>query len=120
MCCEIVDCICIVGVLNVEYKFLDDVYYYVKGIYMKYEDGDFVLCEFYDFQDVGLFGNDEIIYVNDQIKEFIFFDIDVFYQYFIQESINEIIMFSVGGRNMFDKIWILDYEYVCLKFEEDF
>ncbi|MEC8228453.1 MAG: TonB-dependent receptor plug domain-containing protein, partial [Pseudomonadota bacterium] len=116
---EIADRTRTAGALNVEYKPSDDAYYYVKGTYTKYEDGDFALREFYDFQDAGSFGNDEIIYVNDQTKEFILSDIDVFHQHFIQESTNETTTFSVGGRNTFDKTWILDYEYARSKSEED-
>ncbi|MDC8829690.1 TonB-dependent receptor [Alteromonas gilva] len=116
---EIADRTRTAGALNVEYMPSEDAYYYVKGTYTKYDDGDFALREFYDFQDAGSFGNDEILFVDEQTKEFVLSDIDVFHQHFIQESTNETTTFSLGGRNTFAKTWILDYEYARSKSEED-
>ncbi|GGF72889.1 TonB-dependent receptor [Alteromonas lipolytica] len=116
---EIADRTRTAGALNVEYQPSDNAYYYVKGTYTKYEDGDFALREFYDFQDAGSFGNEEILFVNGDTKEFILSDIDVFHQHFIQESTNETTTFSLGGRNTFNDSWTLDYEYAKSKSEED-
>lgn len=116
---EIADRTRTAAALNVEYQPSDNAYYYVKGTYTKYEDGDFALREFYDYQDAGSFGSEEILYVNGDTKEFILSDIDVFHQNFIQESTNETTTFSLGGRNTFNETWTLDYEYAKSKSEED-
>lgn len=116
---EIADRTRTAGAMNIEYQPSEAAYYYVKGTYTKYEDGDFALREFYDFQDAGSFGNEEILFVNGDTKEFVLSDIDVFHQHFIQESTNETTTFSLGGRNTFNDTWILDYEYAKSKSEED-
>ncbi|MCC2604677.1 TonB-dependent receptor [Planctobacterium marinum] len=105
--------------LNLEFKPTDTDYYYIKGTHTQFDDGDLALREFYDFQDAGSVGSGEILYVDDQSKEFILSDIDVFHQHFIQESSNESQTFSIGGSNKFGDDWTLDYEFANSKSEED-
>jgi len=105
--------------LNIEYKPNRNAYYYAKGTYTQFEDDDLALREFYDFQDAGSVGNEEIVYVNSQTKEFILSDIDVFHQHFIQESENKTVTFSIGGENRIADRFVLDYEYAQSRSEED-
>ena len=105
--------------LNLEYKPSADAYYYAKGTFTQFEDDDRAQREFYDFQDAGFVGNDEIVYVNGATKEFILSDIDVFHQHFLQESKNKTITFSLGGENRIAERFVFDYEYAQSRSEED-
>lgn len=105
--------------LNIEYKPNQDSYYFAKGTYTQFEDDDLAMREFYDFQDAGNVGSGEIVYVNDQTKEFILSDIDVFHQHFIQESKNKTMTFSLGGENRIADQFVFDYEYAQSRTEED-
>ncbi|WP_416305985.1 TonB-dependent receptor [Neptunicella sp. SCSIO 80796] len=104
--------------INVEFKPDDTSYYYIKGNYTQYDDEDIALREFYDFQDAGSTGDGEIAYVNDQTKEFIITDIDIFHQYFIQGGDNKTKTFSLGGENKLADTWTLDYEYAQSRSED--
>ncbi|WP_448212966.1 TonB-dependent receptor [Colwellia sp. MEBiC06753] len=105
--------------INIEYKPSVNDYFYFKGNYTKFTDDDVALREYFDFQDAGGVGSGEIAYVNPQTQEFILTDIDVFHQYFIQESETEKKTFSVGGKNTFAKTWTLEYEYAKSKSEDE-
>ncbi len=116
---EIADRTRTAAALNLEFKPSENAYYYIKGTYTQFDDGDYAMREFYDFQDAGSVGSGEILYVNGDTKQFILSDIDVFHQFFLQESSNETNTFSVGGRNIFNETWAIDYEFARSKSEED-
>lgn len=105
--------------LNVEFRPTDYSYYYMRGNLTKFSDSDVALREFYDFQDAGNIGSGEILYVNDDTKEFIISDIDIFHQYFIQGGDNTTKSFSLGGENQFAETWTVDYELASSNSFED-
>ncbi|TMN69717.1 TonB-dependent receptor [Pseudoalteromonas sp. S1727] len=103
--------------INVEFKPNEDSFYYIRGNYSNYTDGDVAQREFYNFYNGDL--ADEVIYVNPQTKEFALSDIDVFNQYFIQEGETTTTNYSFGGENYFADTWRVDYEYAYSKTDDE-
>jgi iron complex outermembrane receptor protein len=94
--------------LNLEFRPSDRSTYYIQASHTEFEDLDIALREYFDFQDAG---SGEVGWVNAETGEFVLSDIDVFHQFFIQDGTNKTTAFSVGGENLFDNGWTLDYNF---------
>ncbi|MFK3864415.1 TonB-dependent receptor [Pseudoalteromonas rhizosphaerae] len=113
---EIADRTRTTATLNFEFKPSEDSFYYLRGNYSNYTDGDIAQREFYNFYNGD--EADEVIYVNAETKEFALSDVDVFNQYFIQEGETTTTNFSVGGENYIADSWRVDYEFAYSKTED--
>lgn len=105
--------------LNLEFKPSVENLFYFRGNYTRFTDDDVALREFFDFQDAGSVGSGEIAAVNPNNFEFALTDIDVFHQYFIQESETVRTSFSVGGENLIADTFNIAYEYAESKSEDE-
>ena len=105
--------------LNLEFKPTLENLFYLRGNYTRFTDDDVALREFFDFQDAGSVGSGEIAAVNPQTYEFALTDVDVFHQYFIQESETVRTSFSIGGENLIADTIGISYEYAESKSEDE-
>ena len=112
---EIADREKISATLNLEYRLGDSGRIYARSSYSNFEDIDVARREFFDFQDAG---GGEVAYANPQTLEFALSDIDVFQQYFIQESDNQTGVLALGGEHRVND-WQIDYEYAISRGDQD-
>nr|AYW35314.1 transport protein TonB 1 [Catenovulum maritimum] len=103
--------------LNIEFKPNETSSFFVTGNYVSYTDEDVARREFYRFGSGT--GDTEVLYVNDETKEFILSDTDMQHQYFIQTAKNETTTFNFGGEHLVGDAWTIDYDYTSSKSVED-
>ena len=94
--------------LNLEYKARETQQFFFKLNHNQLTDEDTALREFFDFQDAG---NGDTAYVNSSDNTFVVSDIDVFHQYFVQETSTTVSSLALGAEHLFANALTLDYAY---------
>jgi TonB-dependent receptor len=96
------------GSLDLGFRPNENSEYYARFSYTEFTDLDIALREYYRFSQAG---SDEIAYLDPSTNTFGVVGGDLQHQYFIQETENTTTAFSVGGENIFNDLWTLDYQY---------
>jgi iron complex outermembrane recepter protein len=94
--------------LDLGYRPNENSEYYARFSYTEFTDLDIALREYYRFSQAG---DGEIAYLDPGTKTFGIVGGDLQHQFFIQESENTTTAFSIGGENIFNDLWTLDYQY---------
>ena len=80
--------------------------YYARFSYTEFTDLDIALREYYRSSQAG---DGEIAYLDPDTNTFGVIGGDLQHQYFIQETENTTTAYSIGGENIFNDVWTLDY-----------
>ena len=84
--------------------------YYIRYSYTSLEDLDVALREYYRF-DTAFTNESEIAYIDSATGTFGVTDAELQHQFFIQDGEATTEAFDIGGKNIFNDTWTLDYNY---------
>lgn len=88
----------------------DNSEYYIRYSYTSLRDLDIALREYYRV-DTALNSDREIIYIDSQTNTFGVVDAELQHQFFIQDGEASTDAFNIGGKNIFNESWTLDYQF---------
>lgn len=100
----------IAGSIDLGWRPTDDSEYYVRYSYTELEDLDVALREYYRF-DTAFTVDNEIAYIDAETGTFGVTDAELQHQFFIQRGTATTTAFDIGGKNIFNDNWTLDYNY---------
>ncbi|WP_250461493.1 TonB-dependent receptor [Microbulbifer litoralis] len=102
------------GIFDLEYRPNDNSAYYARFSNTVYSDDDIALREYYRFGQAEYAPDDpdenEIYYLDPGSNTYGMGGIDLQHQFFIQEAESDTKVFALGGENLFEGNWTLDYE----------
>ncbi len=84
--------------------------FYVRYSYTSLDDLDVALREYYRV-DTAFTAENEIAYIDPTTGTFGVTDAELQHQFFIQKGTAETNAFDIGGKNIFNDSWTLDYNY---------
>lgn len=100
----------IAGSVDLGWRPNEDNEFYVRYSYTSLEDLDIALRE-YARVDTAFTSEGEIAYIDKETGTFGVTDAELQHQYFIQKGTATTKAFDIGGKNIFNDQWTLDYNY---------
>lgn len=98
------------GSIDFGWRPSDNTDFYMRYSYTSLEDLDIALREYYRF-DTAFTAEQEIAYVDAETGTFGVTDAELQHQFFIQDGEATTEAFDIGGKNIFNDTWTLDYNY---------
>lgn len=98
----------ITGALDVEWRPTDNSKYFIRVNRTDYEDEDIAIREYYRFDEAA---EGDFVYVDSTTNTFGVVDAALQKQFFIQDGTSSTTSFDIGGENVFNESWTLDYKY---------
>jgi len=90
----------------------DDSEYYIRYSYTSLRDLDIALREYYRVDTaLNTISDGETIYIDPQNNTFGVVDAELQHQFFIQDGEASTDAFNIGGKNIFNENWTLDYQF---------